>query len=152
MWFSSLVLINFAEDGNRNPNPDFRGANISINGSNIMITCDFLDSSPQSLCVLVYREYDAKTLIVEEYSRDNMPDIITLDRPDRNHTFAIFKKNVSANIDPTPVAINRHTAPSTATPSHKSTNTAKEPFPTVTSKFPHILVGVTCTKLHYVHR
>ena len=76
-------------------------AELSINGSEVTITCYFVDEYVS--CVLVCREYNSSYLTVKEYThRTEFPVTVSVDNPER-YTFAVFMKNGKDGYDTKPV-------------------------------------------------
>ena len=72
-------------------------------GSEVQIECEFKEGIERASCVLVYREYGNKTLVVKEYPQNTVfPVTLTVDGDPENYTFAIFGKSGS-DIDERPV-------------------------------------------------
>ena len=62
----------------------------------VKVECYFKDGIEDASCVLVYREYGNKTLVVEEYQQNSMfPKNVTVDDTNKIYTFAVFGKNGS---------------------------------------------------------
>ena len=63
----------------------------------VKVDCCFKDGIEDASCVLVYREYGNKTLIVKEYQQNStvFPKSITVDGTNITYTFAVFGKNGS---------------------------------------------------------
>ena len=84
--------------------------------------CQFKESITEASCVLVYREYGSKTLVVKEYPQNtDFPVTHTVDHPG-DYTFAIFGKS-NSNFDQIPIATERSLPPGTR-PSSPSSPTA----------------------------
>ena len=67
-------------------------AELSMNGSEVTITCEFVDEYPEASCVLVYREYNDIYLTVQTYTRSTkFPFTLSVDNPEK-YTFALFGK------------------------------------------------------------
>ena len=80
-----------------------KDANVKINESTVRITCVFKDNIMGALCVLVYRKYNSKTLLVKEYPQNTVfPVTAIVDDDSENYTFAIFGKN-SSDFDLRPI-------------------------------------------------
>ena len=78
-------------------------AELSINGSEVTIRCEFTYDYPEASCVLVYREYDDPYLTVEEYNRSTeFPVTISVDNTEK-YTFAVFGKNRMDGIEVEPM-------------------------------------------------
>ena len=78
-------------------------AELSVNGSEVTIRCEFTDDYPEASCVLVYREYNDPYLTVEEYDRSTeFPVTISVDNTER-YTFAVFGKNGIDGFEEEPV-------------------------------------------------
>lgn len=90
-------------------NPE--GVAMSINGSNIQVTCDVLADIS---CVLVIREYGNTTLVIKEFNEtDKPPPFIPLDNPNSSYTIALFEKDDNTGIAPEPVTTGRYIPNST---------------------------------------
>ena len=71
------------------------------------ITCEFKEGIEGASCVLVYREYGNKTLVVEEYPKNAVfPKTLTVDGDLERYTFAIFGKDGSS-FDERPIIARR---------------------------------------------
>ena len=58
----------------------------------VQIRCEFKEGIEGASCVLVYREYGNKTLVVEEYPQNTVfPVTLTVDGD--QYTFAVFGKS-----------------------------------------------------------
>ena len=77
-------------------------------GSEVQIECKFKEAIERASCVLVYREYGNKTLVVKEYPQNNtvFPVTLTVDGDPENYTFAIFGMSGS-DIDERPIVERR---------------------------------------------
>ena len=65
-----------------------------INDPVVQIRCEFKEGIEGASCVLVYREYGNKTLVVEEYPQNTVfPVTLTVDDDTENYTFTVFGKN-----------------------------------------------------------
>ena len=98
------------------------------------VTCEFKEGIEGASCVLVYREYGNKTLVVEEYPQNTVfPVTLTVDGDLEKYTFAIFGRN-NSDIDGRPIVTKKlfasrsTSSPSTSSPSTLSPST---PSPTV---------------------
>ena len=79
-------------------------ANISLSDSGIAVDCEFAEGSPQSSCVLVYREYDSPLLTVVELPRlIEFPVSITVSDPEY-YTFALFGRDSQLGMEEKPSA------------------------------------------------
>ena len=97
----------------------------------VLFTCEFKKGIAGASCVLVYREYDSKTLVVVEYPQNtDFPVNHTVDHPG-NYTFAIFGKS-NSNFDKIPIAITRMKVGGT---------TPSSPPPTIVSP-----TGILCSE------
>jgi hypothetical protein len=86
------------------------------NGSAVTIRCEFKEGIEGASCVLVYREYGNKTLVVEEYPQNTVfPVTMTVDGDLENYTFAIFGKGGSS-FDERPIIAGRVNVTETTTP------------------------------------
>ena len=73
-------------------------ASVQFEESNLVkVDCYFKDGIEDASCVLVYREYGNKTLVVKEYSQNStvFPKSVTVDGTNIYYTFAVFGKNGS---------------------------------------------------------
>ena len=73
-------------------------ASVQFEESNLVkVECYFKDSIENTSCVLVYRKYGNKTLVVKEYQQNStvFPVNVTVDDTNNNYTFAVFGKNGS---------------------------------------------------------
>ena len=78
-------------------------AELSVNGSEVTIRCEFTDDYPEASCVLVCREYNDPYLTVEEYDRSTeFPVTISVDNTE-SYTCALFGKNGTDGFDSEPV-------------------------------------------------
>ena len=94
-----------------------------LNELAVTISCEFSKIDGSS-CVLVYREYGNKTLVVKEYPQNTVfPVTLTVNGDPGNYTFAIFGKR-GADIDERPTVEGRividpeTTTSSTTTPTN----------------------------------
>ena len=80
---------------------------IYLNELVVIISCEFKEGIERASCVLVYREYGNKTLVVKEYPQNTVfPVTLTVDGDPENYTFAIFGKRGS-DIDERPIVEGR---------------------------------------------
>ena len=73
-------------------------ASVQFEESNLIkVECCFKDDIKDASCVLVYREYGNKILVVKEYQQNStvFPVIVTLDDTKIYYTFAVFGKSGS---------------------------------------------------------
>ncbi|CAI8033355.1 hypothetical protein GBAR_LOCUS18816, partial [Geodia barretti] len=86
-----------------------------VKDSVVQIRCEFKEGIEGASCVLVYREYGNKTLVVEEYPQNTVfPVTLTVDGD--QYTFAVFGKS-SFDLDERPIlARNVHVTRTTTTP------------------------------------
>ena len=78
-------------------------ASVSLSGSHIVVDCEFVEGSPQSSCVLVYREYNSSLLTVADIPQlVDFPVSITISDPE-NYTFALFGKDSELEMEEEPV-------------------------------------------------
>ena len=104
-----------------------------LSGSEVQIECEFKEGIERASCVLVYREYGNKTLVVNEYPQNTVfPVTLTVDGDPENYTFAIFGKR-SSDIDERPIVEGRVRIPTT--PSTSPTRTPSGIVATVTSLY-----------------
>ena len=100
-------------------------------GSEVQIECEFKEGIERASCVLVYREYSNKTLVVKEYPQNTVfPVTLTVDGDPENYTFAIFGKRGS-DIYERPIVEGRVRIPTTT--STYPTRTSSGVVATVTS-------------------
>ena len=86
-----------------------------LSGSEVQIECEFKEGIERASCVLVYREYGNKTLVVKEYPQNTVfPVTLTVDGDLENYTFAVFGKRGS-DIDERPIFEGRLRIPVTTT-------------------------------------
>ena len=77
------------------------------NETAVNVTCEFKEGIEGASCVLVYREYGNKTLVVEEYPQNTVfPVTLTVDDNLEKYTFVIFGKNGSS-FDERPIIAGR---------------------------------------------
>ncbi|CAI8046215.1 hypothetical protein GBAR_LOCUS25541 [Geodia barretti] len=82
----------------------------------VNVTCEFKEGIEGASCVLVYREYGNKTLVVEEYPQNTVfPVTLTVDDNLEKYTFAIFGKDGSS-FDERPIIAGRVDVTETTTP------------------------------------
>ena len=75
---------------------------VEMEDSIVKIWCAFKDGVEGASCVVIYREYGNKTLVVKEYHQIvKFPITITVDHSDKAYTLAVFGKNGS-DIDKRP--------------------------------------------------
>ena len=80
------------------------------------VTCEFKEGIEGASCVLVYREYGNKTLVVEEYPQNTVfPVTLTVDGDLEKYTFALFGKDGSS-FDERPIIARRMNVTETTTP------------------------------------
>ena len=97
----------------------------------VLISCEFKEGIERASCVLVYRKYGNKTLVVKEYPQNTVfPVTLTVDGDPENYTFAIFGKRGS-DIDERPIVEGRVRIPTTLSTS--PTRTPSGIVATVTS-------------------
>ena len=97
------------------------------NGSAVNVTCVFKERIEGASCVLVYREYGNKTLVVEEYPQNTVfPVTLTVGDDLEKYTFAIFGKG-GTSFDERPIIAGRVDVTETTTPTITETIT-----PTIT--------------------
>ena len=101
--YMSCTLYIITDSKTTSTSKSLTRAELSINGSEVTIRCDFEDDYPEASCVLVYREYNDPYLTVEEYDRSTkFPVTISVDNTER-YTFAVFGKNGVDGIEAEPV-------------------------------------------------
>ena len=99
-----------------------------VKDSVVQIRCELKEGIEGASCVLVYREYGNKTLVVEEYPQNTVfPVTLTVDGD--QYTFAVFGKS-SFDLEERPIAVRT----STTTP---QTEVATS--------------GMFCTNVHNTH-
>ena len=104
-----------------------------VNDPVVQIRCEFKEGIEGASCVLVYREYGNKTLVVEEYPQNTVFPM-TLTVGGDQYTFAVFGKS-SFDLEERPIVTrNVHVTRTTTTP----------PTEVTTS-------GMFCTKVHNTH-
>ncbi|CAI7992172.1 hypothetical protein GBAR_LOCUS937, partial [Geodia barretti] len=90
------------------------------NGTAVKVNCKFKEGIEGASCVLVYREYGNKTLVVEEYPQNTVfPVTLTVGGDLEKYTFAIFGKNGS-RVDERPIITGRVSVTETTTPTSTS--------------------------------
>ena len=114
MWFLTFI-DSISEAGSQ----FLKNANVTcLNESAVIIRCEFKDGMERASCVLVYREYGNKTLVVTSTNLTVtvLPVNLTGYDPEK-YTFAIFGKN-NLTMDKRPIFAGRaqRTTPSTTTP------------------------------------
>ena len=75
-----------------------KNASVQFEESNLVkVDCCFKDGIEDASCVLVYREYGNKTLVVKEYHQNStiFPESVIVGDTNNNYTFAVFGKNGS---------------------------------------------------------
>ena len=113
-----------------------------LNGSAVLVTCEFKEGIEGASCVLVYREYGDEKLVVVEYPQNtDFPVILTVDGGLENYTFAILGKHGSA-LDQIPIVM-RHVQVIRTTP------TATPPPPTAVTNSGIFLAPKLLFYLHY---
>ncbi|CAI8001360.1 hypothetical protein GBAR_LOCUS3172, partial [Geodia barretti] len=94
---------------------------VYVNETSVNVTCEFKEGIEGASCVLVYREYGNKTLVVEEYPQNTVfPVTLTVDDDLENYTFAIFGKDGSM-VDQRPIIAGRMNVTETTTPTTPTT-------------------------------
>lgn len=79
-------------------------ATLSLDETEVQVTCVFSDEYPLASCVLVYREYDNPVLTVIEYLQNTLfPASVKVNRS-TEITLSIFGKNGDEEIDLQPIA------------------------------------------------
>ncbi|CAI8033357.1 hypothetical protein GBAR_LOCUS18817 [Geodia barretti] len=92
---------------------------VYVNGVTVKVNCKFKEGIDGASCVLVYREYGNKTLVVEEYPK-NIVFPVTLTVDGDQYTFAVFGKS-SFDLEERPIAVRT----STTTPQTEVTISGK---------------------------
>ncbi|CAI8043109.1 hypothetical protein GBAR_LOCUS23920 [Geodia barretti] len=91
-------------------------ASLYWNGSAVNVRCEFKEGIEGASCVLVYREYGNKTLVVEEYTQNTVfPVTLTVGGDLEKYTLAIFGKDGSM-VDQRPIIAGRVDVTETTTP------------------------------------
>ena len=102
-------------------------SDIYLNGSAVNVRCEFKEGIEGASCVLVYREYGNKTLVVEEYPQNTVfPVTLTVDGDLENYTFALFGRS-NSDIDERPIVTKKiqvSASPSSPSPTLVPTVTA----------------------------
>ncbi|CAI8006821.1 hypothetical protein GBAR_LOCUS4919, partial [Geodia barretti] len=89
---------------------------VYVNGVTVTVNCKFKEGIKGASCVLVYREYGNKTLVVEEYPQNTVfPVTLTVGADLKNYTFAIFGKD-GFSFDERPIIARRVDVTETTTP------------------------------------
>ena len=92
------------------------------------VTCEFKEGIEGASCVLVYREYGNKTLVVEEYPQNTVfPVTLTVDGDLERYTFALFGRS-NSDIDGRPIVVQKlqvSASPSTPSPTLEPTVTPR---------------------------
>ena len=89
---------------------------ISVNGSQVIIDCEFADKCALASCVLIYREYGDASLTVIDYNRTTVfPVSVSVDQPE-NFTFALFGRNCKGEIEESPAIQLKFDATKTSLP------------------------------------
>ena len=103
------------------------GSELFLTGSAVTIRCVFKEGVEGASCVLVYREYGNKTLVVEEYPQNTVfPVTLTIDDDLEKYTFALFGQS-NSDIDGRPIVTRKlqvSASPSTPSPTVVPTVTA----------------------------
>lgn len=100
-----------------------KGASVSLNGTMVTVDCEFEESVEDGVsCVVVFREYGNKTIVVEEYHQNTVFPVSLTVSDSLNYTFAVFGKNDSS-FDHEPIR----------TKKIFQTSTATHPSPTITT-------------------
>lgn len=80
---------------------------ISYDGSDVKVTCKFVDENSASSCVLIYREHNSTFLKVEKYDHvTEFPVSLPIKNPEI-YTFAVFAMNPMNEMEPKPVTKRR---------------------------------------------
>ena len=96
-----------------------------INGSDVMVNCDFHAGVEGASCVLVHRKFGNESIRVEEYPQTTVfPMAVFVDDDPEKHNFAVFGK-IGPNIDERPMKAGRAT-------DEESTSTSPTVLPTST--------------------
>ena len=103
MRYITSVFAN-TEKGEDMNSTFLKRAEISKNGSEVTITCEFADGYQEASCVLIYHEYDRPNLTVKVFNNSfyEFPVTITVEDPDK-YTFSLFGKNGTSAIEQEPV-------------------------------------------------
>ena len=136
MFYIIIILLNLTDKTSAS-SEILTSATITVDGTEVIIDCEFVTESSQSSCVLVYREYGNSTLnVITYYEGDTLfPVSITIDNPRKIYTFAIFGRDgTTNNIDKLPLTSTR--VKFKTTPVTSSVNPA--PTPNASPKPPGI--------------
>ena len=103
MCFNALFHYLITDSAHFSTSISLQHNSVQKNGSVFKIWCTFKEGVEGASCVVVYREYDNKTLVVEEYPQNSdFPVNFTVDHPNETkYTLAVFGKNGS-DIDKKP--------------------------------------------------
>ncbi|CAI8035406.1 hypothetical protein GBAR_LOCUS19876 [Geodia barretti] len=72
------------------------GSELFLTGTAVTVRCEFKEGIEGASCVLVYREYGNKILVVEEYPQNTVfPVTLTVDGDPEKYTYAIFGRSNS---------------------------------------------------------
>ena len=78
-------------------------AELSRDGSEVTIRCEFADEYPEASCVLIYREYNKTKLTVIEYEHSTVFPVSENVPNSERYTFAVFGKNGVEKVEEEPV-------------------------------------------------
>ena len=86
-------LLHYLTDADSNvASKVLNNVSLVVNDPVVHIRCEFKEGIEGASCVLVYREYGNKTLVVEEYPQNTVFPV-TLTVGGDQYTFAVFGKN-----------------------------------------------------------
>ena len=82
-------------------------AKLSKSGSEVNISCEFVEGYPKSSCVFIYHKYNENLLTVMEYNHTTVfPVLVTVDCSGSDRcTFALFGKNGVDGIEVEPIIL-----------------------------------------------
>ena len=110
-----------------------------INDPVVQIRCEFKEGIEGASCVLVYREYGNKTLVVEEYPQNTVfPVTLTID--DDQYTFAVFGES-SFDLEERPIVTRAVKITRTSTTTPRTEVTTSGMFCTNTHLLGQVLVN-----------
>ena len=94
-----IVIFNIAILSEVIPNAKSKflsDASVLINKSMVKVECQFKDGIAGAFCVLVYRQFGNKVLVLEKYSNKHVfPVTIAINNDPGNYSFALFGMNSS---------------------------------------------------------
>ena len=149
------TIYNITDSSSTSTSKFLTRAELSIDGSEVTIRCEFTDEYPEASCILVYREYNDPYLTVEEYDRSTeFPVTISVDNTER-YTFAVFGKNGVDGIDSEPVIKLKNEShveyipPPPPPPTTTTTTTPSSPSPSPSPPPPPSPSPCEISKSHY---